>query len=163
MAGILDSYGAGDERRARKIKMLLVSVVGLVVLSGFLYFFFRNYPQQQQAKRFYQLLAAHDYQSAYALWVTTDSARRDYPMDAFMRDWGPPAVEIRKFDILDAESCGNVVIVDADLGAAGQKKLWVKRSTLELSFPPYEQCMQQNRIYDLYRNVKYRLHGRTYK
>jgi len=42
MAGFLDEYGAGDERRARIIKLILVSVVVAAVLSGLLYFLFRN-------------------------------------------------------------------------------------------------------------------------
>jgi hypothetical protein len=162
MAGFLDQYGAGDERRARNIKILVVSVVCLAVLTGLLYFFFRNYRQERQARRFFQLLEAHNYQPAYGMWVSSDSERRGYPLTAFMQDWGPP-VDVHGYRILDAESCGNSVIVDADLGAAGDKKLWVNRNTLELGFPPYDQCPQENRIYDLYRNVKYQLHGRTYK
>jgi len=163
MAGFLDQYGAGDERRARNIKIVVASVLVLAVLSGLLYFFFRNYRQEQQAKRFFQLLAAHDYATAYGLWVSSDSERRGYPMTSFMQDWGPPSVNVRSFDILDAESCGNSVIVDADLGQAGDKKVWVNRATLELGFPPYDECPQQNRIYNFYRNVKYRLHGRAYR
>jgi len=163
MAGFLDEYGAGYDRRARIIKTAVVSVVVLAVLSGLLYFFFHNYRQQQQAKRFFQLLKAHDYPAAYGLWVSSDSERLGYPMNSFLQDWGPSAMEVRSFDILDAESCGNNVIVDADLGPAGDKKVWVNRQSLELGFPPYEQCPQQNRIYDLYRNLKYKLHGRTYK
>jgi hypothetical protein len=162
MAGFLDQYGAGDERRARNIKLIVVSVVVLAVLSGFLYFFFRNYRQEQQAKRFFQLLEARDYPTAYGLWVSSDSERQGYPMAAFLQDWGP-SVNVGSFDILDAESCGNSVIVDADLGQAGDKKVWVNRQTLQLGFPPYDQCPQENRIYDVFRNVKYRLHGRTYK
>lgn len=56
------------------------------------------------------------------------------------------------------------MIVDADLGPGGDKKVWVNRASLELSFPPpYDGCIQQNRIYNFYRDVKYRLRGRTYK
>lgn len=163
MAGFLDEYGAGDERRARIIKMVVVSVAVLAVLSGVLYFFFRNYRQEQQAKRFFQSLEAHNYQAAYDMWAGTEADRRDYPMSSFLRDWGPQAVDVHGFTIMDAESCGNNVIVDTDLGPAGDKKLWVERQTLELSFGPYAQCPQQNRIYSFYRNVKYQLHGRTYK
>ena len=163
MAGFLDNYGAGDERRARNIKIAVVSVAVLAVLSGLLYFFFHNYPQEQQARRFFRLLQAHDYPQAYGLWVASDSDRRGYPMSAFLQDWGPPSMEVRNFSILDAESCGNSVIVDVDLGPAGDKKLWVNRQTLELGFPPWEVCPQQNRIYNFYRNVKYQLRGRTYK
>jgi hypothetical protein len=163
MAGFLDQYGAGDERRARKIKIIIVAAVSLAVLTGLLYFFFHNYPQEQQVKRFYRLLEAHQYEPAYGMWVSSDSERHSYPMKSFLQDWGAPGVEVRNFDILDAESCGNGVIVDADLGQAGEKKVWVNRTTLELGFPPYEVCPQQNRIYNLYRNVKYHLHGRTYQ
>jgi hypothetical protein len=68
-----------------------------------------------------------------------------------------------KFEVLDGESCGSGVIVDADLGAAGDRKLWVESTDLTIGFPPYEQCPQRNRIADFVRNIKYRLHGRTYK
>jgi hypothetical protein len=163
MAGFLDEYGAGDERRARTIKLIAVSVVVAAVLTGLLYFFFRNYRQEQQAKRFFELLQAHNYQAAYDMWVSSDSDRIGYPMISFLQDWGPKAMDVHRFTILDAESCGNSVIVDADVGAAGDRKLWVNRQTLELGFGPYDVCPQQNRIYNLYRNVKYQLHGRTYK
>jgi hypothetical protein len=164
MAGFLDeSYGAGDERRARIIKLVVVSVAIAAVLTGLLYFFFRNYRQEQQAKRFFQLLESHNYQSAYDMWISSDSDRSGYPMSAFMQDWGPGAMDVHSFTVMDAESCGNSVIVDTDLGPAGDKKLWINRHSLVLSFGPYEQCPQQNRIYTFYRNVKYQLHGRTYK
>ena len=163
MAGFLDEYGAGDERRERIVKLILVSVVVVAVLSGLLYFFFRNYRQEQAAKRFFQLLETHNYQAAYDMWVSSDSERVGYPMNEFLKDWGPQAMDLHKFTIMDAESCGNSVIVDTDLGPAGDKKVWINRQTLELGFGPYEQCPQQNRIYSFYRNVKYQLHGRTYK
>jgi hypothetical protein len=163
MAGYLDHYGAGDERRARKIKVAILSVVVLAVLSGLLYFVLHNYSQERQAKRFFERLEAHDYQGAYVLWGCT-AARpcSGYPMKSFMQDWGPP-VNVTGFAILDGESCGNSVIVDVDAGPAGDKKLWVNRNTLELGFPPYDQCPQGNRIYNFFRNVKYHLHGRTYR
>jgi len=164
MAGFLDEYGAGDERRARIVKIVVVSVIGLAILSGLLYFFFRNYRQEQQAKRFFELLQAHNYQAAYDMWVSSDAERNGYPLAAFLQDWGPQTMDVHSFTIMDAESCGNSVIVDADLGPVGDKKVWVNRQSLELSFPPpYEGCIQQNRIYNFYRNVKYRLRGRTYK
>ena len=163
MAGFLDEYGAGDERRARIIKTIAVSVAVLAVLTGLLYFLFRNYRQEQQAKRFFQLLETHNYQAAYDMWALTDSERRAYPMNSFLQDWGPQAMNVRNFTIMDAESCGNAVIIDADLGTAGDRKLWVTRQNLELSFGPADYCQHQNRIYNFYRNVKYQLHGRTYK
>jgi len=163
MAGYLDQYGAGDEKRARKIKLTIVSVVVLAVVSGLLYFFFRNYAEERQAKKFFTYLEQHNYTAAYALWGCTEQHPCDgYPMKSFMQDWGPP-VDVQGFEVLDGESCGNNVIVDVDAGKAGDKKLWVGRSTLDLGFPPYDQCPQGNRIYNLYRDIKYKLHGRAYR
>jgi len=178
MPGYLDQYGAGDERRARNIKIVILSVLALVAASGILYYFLHNYSQERQAKRFFQLLEAHDYKSAYALWGCTDARPcSGYPMDAFLRDWGPP-VAVNGFTVLDGESCGNSVIVDVDAGAAGDRKLWVNRDTLEFSLPPNDKgCVQayvdQNgnlfyqpqhtRIYNWFRNLKYKLHGRKYQ
>jgi hypothetical protein len=163
MAGFLDAYGAGDERRTRIIKLIVVSVIVVAVLSGLFYFFFRNHRQEQQAKRFFHLLEAHNYQAAYDMWVSSDSERSGYPLASFMQDWGPKTMDVHSYTIMDAESCGNSVIVDADVGAAGDRKLWINRQTLELGFGASDVCPQQNPIYKLYRNVKYQLHGRTYK
>ena len=75
MAGYLDQYGAGDERRIKIIKTLVISLVTLVVLGGVAFFVFHNYRQERQVNRFLERLQAKDYQGAYEFWV----ARRDRP------------------------------------------------------------------------------------
>jgi flagellar basal body-associated protein FliL len=58
MAGILEGdYGTGKQRRARVIKIIVVSVLALTVAAGTAYFFFHNYRQEQQVKQFMKLLA----------------------------------------------------------------------------------------------------------
>lgn len=164
MAGYLDQYGAGEEQRERTIKRIVAAVVALAVLAGVLLFFFHDFRQERQAKRFFELLAARNYKDAYALWGCTEAQPcRDYTMSDFMQDWGPQSVPPGDFKVLDAESCGSGVIVDVDAGKAGDKKLWVERDNLALAFPPFPQCPQRNRITDFLRDIKYRLHGRTYK
>ena len=80
-------------------------------------------------------------------------------------DWGPQAVPTGVFQVLDGESCGSGVIVDIDAGKAGDKRLWVERKDGSLSFPPpgMERCPQGNRIYDFFRDLRYRMHGRTFQ
>jgi hypothetical protein len=164
MAGYLDQYGAGDEQRAKIIKRIVLTATALAALTGVLLWVFHNFGEQRQVKRFLALLNAGDYKGAYALWGCTDANPcRDYPMTAFMEDWGPQAVPLGKFEVLDAESCGSGAIVDTDLGGAGDRKLWVESKDKTLGFPPYERCPQRNRIADFVRNLKYRLHGRTYQ
>ncbi len=53
MAGYFDQYGAGEERRLRIIKILAVSVMALLLATGLSLFFFHNYRQEQQVKRFH--------------------------------------------------------------------------------------------------------------
>ena len=178
MAGLLEGdYGAAEERRARVIKIIVVSVLALTVIAGTVYFFFHNYRQEQQVKQFMKLLEACDYQGAYNRWTGSDSDRARYPMSDFMRDWGPP-VDVSGYAILDSESCDKSVIVDVDAGHAGDRKVWVNRAGLAMSFPPNEAgCVQtlvdgrgnllyrykHNKIYEWFRNVRYRLRGRTYQ
>jgi hypothetical protein len=142
MAGYLDQYGAGEERREKSIKYLVLSVVTLAILGGILFFIFHNYQQERQVKRFFSLLEAHDYQSAYNLWVRTDSDRRGYPFDAFMRDWGPRGghPDVSNFRIAKSRSCGSGVILTVDFGNNQEEKLWVQRDDLTIGFSPLPGC-----------------------
>lgn len=161
MAGYLENYGAGDERREKIFKLTVISLVVLLVAGGILWVFFHNYPEERQARRFFDLLKAGDYKAAYALWGCTDAAPcRDYAMPEFMKDWGPSQGQFTDVDVLDAESCGSGVIVEVDARPGGEKKLWVERKSLVLGFPPFERCPQGNRIHDWWRNIRFRLQGR---
>ena len=161
MAGYLENYGAGDERREKITKTVVVAVLAVLVVSALVYVFFRNYPEERQAKRFFELLRSQNYRAAYALWgCTDDKPCRDYVMTEFMKDWGPAEAPVGDVEVLDAESCGSGVIVQVDAGKAGEKKLWVERDSHILAFPPFERCPQGNRIHDFWRNIRFRLHGR---
>ena len=161
MAGYLDNYGAGEERREKITKRIAISVLALLAIGGIVYVTFHNYPEEHQAKRFFDFLKQREYQSAYALWgCTIAKPCRDYPFTEFMKDWSAEVAPVNDADVLDGESCGSGVIVDVDAGKAGDKKLWVERSTRILGFPPYERCPQGNRIHDFWRNIRYRLRGR---
>jgi len=163
MAGYLDQYGVVEERREKIIKRVVIWLLALLAAGGLLYAFFHNYPEERQARRFFDLLEKRDYHAAYVLWGCTDAnakACSDYPFAEFMKDWGPEVSPVNSADVLDGESCGSGVIVEVDAGRAGDKKLWVERDTHILGFPPFERCPEGNRIHDFFRNVRYRLHGR---
>jgi hypothetical protein len=161
MAGYLENYGAGEERREKITKTAVISVLAALLVALLAYAVFHNYPEEREAKRFFELLQAKDYKAAYALWGCTEAKPcRDYAMPEFMKDWGPAQAPVSSIDVLDTESCGSGVIVDVDAGKAGDKKLWVERDSRILSFPPFERCPQGNRIHDFWRNIRYRIHGR---
>jgi len=143
MAGYLDQYGAGDERREKVRKRLLLSLLILVVAGGTLYFFFKNYRQERQVRQLFELLANKDYKSAYRLWgCTEDKPCRDYPFDKFMEDWGPASArkDVAGAHIAKSRSCGSGVIMTVNFGNAQEEKLWVERKDLTIGFSPYPGC-----------------------
>jgi hypothetical protein len=145
MAGYLDHYGAGEERRERRIKRLVLTAVTVVIAAGVLFFIFKNYRQERQVNRFFDLLAHRDYQAAYALWGCTPvSPCRDYQFTAFMQDWGPQSehADPKSFHIAKTRSCGSGVIVTVDSKGPNkhEDKLWVQRDDLSIGFSPLPGC-----------------------
>ncbi len=169
MSGYLDTYGAGEEKRERVVHALLRwgSLALLIAFVLFIVFHYviPNRSEQASVKRFFALLAAKDYKQAYAMWGCTDqNPCRDYPMERFLEDWGPQAIPNPTAEVLDGESCGSGVIVDVDVSKVGDKRLWVEPGGA-IGYPPpgMERCPQGNRIYDFFRNLRYKMRGRTYR
>jgi len=140
MAGYLDTYGAGEERREKIIKIVVLSIIGVVVIGGPLLFIFHNYRQEGQVKQFFRLLEQHNYQAAYALWGCTDkNPCTGYPMASFLEDWGPQK-DVSKPRITRSRSCGSGVILTVDMDKGRQEKLWVQRDDLTIGFSPFPGC-----------------------
>ena len=141
MAGYLDQYGAGDERRIKIFKIIALTVAAIIVIGGPLYFIFHNYRQEQQVKKFFALLEAHDYKDAYALWgCTAAKPCEGYPMSSFMEDWGPQKANPTNMHIARSRSCGSGVILTVDFDKNREEKLWVQRDDLTIGFSPLPGC-----------------------
>ena len=139
MAGYLDQYGAGDERREKIIKAIVFSLIAVVVIGGPLLFIFHNYRQESQVKKFFRALEGRDYKSAYAIWGCTDAKPcKAYPMADFLRDWGNR--DVSRFHIARSRSCGSGVILTVDFGKDQEEKLWVERGDLSIGFSPFPGC-----------------------
>lgn len=140
MAGYLDTYGAGDERREKIVKIIVCSLLGLILVGGPLLFIFYDYQEEHQVKRFFQLLGAHDYQAAYAVWGCTQAKPcSGYPMSAFLEDWGPKQ-DVSHARIVRSRSCGSGVILTVDIDTNRQERLWVQRNDLSIAFSPFPGC-----------------------
>jgi hypothetical protein len=143
MAGYLDQYGAGEERRGKIIKTVVISLVLLVVVGGSLLFIFHNFREERQVKEFISLVGNHDYKAAYALFGCTDAKPcRYYPFEKFMEDWGPASgrTGFESARIVRSRSCGSGVLMTVDYGKNQQEKLWVERQDMSIGFPPVQGC-----------------------
>jgi len=162
MPGYLDQYGAGDEQREKRNKLLFIGG-GAVLVLLFLWFFFfvwdkteivraepvarlaqvlRNHRQEGRVKAFVGLVQHQDYQAAYAMWGCTEAKPcKDYPLTSFMQDWGPGGTRnLNSFAIPKSRSCGTGVIVTVDFGRGQKDALWVQRSDLTIGFSPFPDC-----------------------
>jgi len=143
MAGYLDQYGAGEERRGKIIKTVVIAVVLLLLVGGALLFVFHNFREERQVKQFFSLLGSHDYKAAYALFGCTDAKPcRYYPFEKFLEDWGPNSGHsgFEAARITRSRSCGSGVLLTVDYGNNQQQKLWVERQDMSIGFPPVQGC-----------------------
>ena len=142
MAGYLDQYGAGDERRAKIIKRSILAVV--VVLVGVLlpWYLFQNHGEERRVKDFLDLLRKHDYQAAYLTWGCGEpKACSGYPYDRFLEDWGDKSsADPRQLHIEDSESCGEGVMLSVRANRDRRDTLWVEKSSKIISFAPTPVC-----------------------
>ena len=137
MAGYLDQYGEGDERRAKIFKILIATVLTVLIGGGTLFFVFHNHRQESQVGHFFELLQKKDYPAAWKLWGTST-----YAMKEFMADWGPQSghADVSGYRISRSRSCGTGVILTVDFEKGQQEKLWVQREDLVIGFSPWPGC-----------------------
>jgi hypothetical protein len=143
VAGYLDSYGAGEERREKIRRSIALAVLAALVLGGVLYFLFRNWREDRQARLFLGLLVRQQYPAAYQLWgCSVERPCRDYAYDKFMEDWGPknPRGDIQAARIVKTRSCATGVIYTLEYGPQEPLLLWVDRKDQALAFAPWPSC-----------------------
>jgi hypothetical protein len=143
MAGFLDAYGASDERRERRVKRVVISVLVAGLLGAFGYFYFRTWPAERVVKSFLASLAKQDFQSAYQIWgCTPDKPCRYYTSDNFIEDWGPSSPHSNgaaaKIELIDW--CDSEVVFDIAYPGAPMVALSVERETGKISFAAWERC-----------------------
>lgn len=144
MGGILDpSYGVAEERRSKLVKQILLWGVITLVVATVLYFWLRNYRQEQTVKQFFSLLKEQKYQDAYAMWgCTQDHPCKYYSPSAFNDDWGPasPFADVSAIKIEHEDNCGSGVVFDLESPKAQPTGLFVAKGTETLSFAPGPRC-----------------------
>lgn len=142
MAGYLDQYGAGDERRAAIIKGTIYVIVGLIVFVALPWYLFKNHAYEGRVRTFFDLLRKHDYASAYKTWGCGEPKACDgYPYNRFLEDWGDKSsADPNALRITDSESCGSGVMLTVRASRDRQETLWVEKSTGVISYAPQPVC-----------------------
>jgi len=143
MAGYLEGYGAGEERREKTIRWIILSVVLLAVIAIAGYYQFRNYREEKQIGAFLELLKRQDYKAAYALWGCTDAHPcPQYALDKFLEDWGPksPHANIAAAKLAKTKSCDTGIIQFIEFPGNDEVQLWVERRDKVLGFAPWPVC-----------------------
>jgi hypothetical protein len=147
MASYLEAYGAAEQHRARIMGVVKISsiILGCALVIGLiLYGVFKNHGEEQRAKTFLGLLAAHNYAAAYAMWGCTEAHPCPaYPFAKFQEDWGPKSEHagetVARIGL--SQSCGSGVLIRLDYKAAEEPvSLWVERDSGVISFAPWPEC-----------------------
>ncbi|MCC6392010.1 MAG: hypothetical protein IT167_15530 [Bryobacterales bacterium] len=145
MPGYLEGYGAGEEQRERKIRWIVLSLLGALLIGATLYFTFRDYPSERKLNQFLDALRRQDYKTAYSYWgCSVEVPCRDYPYDKFLEDWGPKGVNAKfsNSGLGDSERCGTGFMAALNSGN-DEVSLWVERNTGVLSYAPWQQCPEK--------------------
>ena len=123
-----------NPKTERLKKQLLIGIPLALLLAGYLYYEFKNYPEERAVSQFLAALEQKDYQRAYQLWKPS----KYYSFENFSQDWGPQGVQgaITDFDITNSRARGSGVLVYVRLNGQKDISLWVETSDKSLSFPP---------------------------
>jgi len=83
-----------DDAGARRRKVRVVSIVGILLVLGFIVYQFRFWPEQRLVDHFFAALQKQDYETAYGLYMADPGWKQHpqqhsmYSYGEFYRDWG---------------------------------------------------------------------------
>jgi hypothetical protein len=137
-----------DEARDRRRRNRIVIAIIVVLLTAWIAYHFRYYPERRVAARFFEALQKQQFETAYAIWQNDpDWKQHKYPnygYSDFYRDWGPGGEwgVIKNFSIDCSLAPGSGVIVQVTVNARSEHAyVWVQKSDKTMSFSPSEiQC-----------------------
>lgn len=144
MSEFLVNYGAGEERRNKRIVRAVLVFLIAVVVATFAYFWLRNRSEQAKLDGFRQVLASKDYAAAYRYWgCTPQTPCPNYPYEKFLEDWGEKSghTDLAKLEVVRQVTC------KAGFGQSWKfgddtVHLWVVREDQAMSYDPWPNWRQ---------------------
>ena len=138
-----------DPQKERKTRVRIISAIVALLVLAFLGWWFRYWPEERVADRFFDALQHQNYEAAYGIWMHDPEWRqhRDrypkYPYNEFYRDWGPGGewglIKSHKVYAVGAPpGGGSGVVVDVTVNDRAERaRVWVEKSDKTMSFSPY--------------------------
>ena len=143
MGTYLQQYGAGEERRNRIIKWIIISCIVAAIVALIAYVIFHNYPEKQVANHFLADVNNRNYSAAYRDWgCTTEHPCPSYNYTRFLQDWGPNKNIIPPWRIQSVDSCKSFLTVNVQAQGSELQSLAIERSNNGLSFAPAPECQE---------------------
>ncbi len=139
-----------DAEKARKRRMRIISAIAILLVVLALGWWFRYWPYEHIAGKFFDALQKQDYKTAYGIWMHDPQWQQHaerypkYPFNEFYKDWGPGGEWglIKTAKVYGASTCpggGTGVVVDVIVNDRTEHaQVWVERSDHTLSYPPCE-------------------------
>lgn len=138
-----------DPKRSKRKKWIIVGVVVAALLAVFLWFQFRNWPEERVVNHFFQALEARDYEKAYGIWMADPEWKQHpgqhprYRYGDFYLDWGPGG----EYGLINSHhidgtanpkrGSGVVVVVTVNERVEPKSRLWVEKSDKTMSYSPF--------------------------
>lgn len=135
----LGGYAGRGVLAERIVKIVLVTVAVAALLVPVYYVFFRNWREELQAKRFFELLMEERFDEAYSMWgCSVEEPCRYYPYDEFLEDWGPdaPYGELTTYALGRSYTQSNGVILRYTINGGDAPPLWIELSPVKINFAP---------------------------
>lgn len=138
-----------DPEKHRKHQAKIILVVTVMLVLGALAWWFRFWPEERIANRFFDALQRQEYETAYAVWMNDSQWKQHperyprYPFNEFYRDWGPGGewglIKSHKiYAVGSPPGGGSGVIVDMTVNdRATPARVWIEKSDKTMSFSPY--------------------------
>jgi|SRR5580698_6417916 hypothetical protein len=139
-----------DEEKARKRKIRIILAIVFVFVVAGVWWWFRFWPEEHVAGRFFDALRQQQFESAYSIWMRDPDWKQHqeryarYPFSEFYRDWGPGGEWglIKTAKVYGASSCpqgGSGIVVDVVVNDRVQHaQVWVEKADKTMSYPPCE-------------------------
>ena len=138
-------YDPGPSRRRR----IRIGVgVFLLLLTSFLVWLYRYWPEEHVVDKFFTSIQSKDYDTAYGIWMNDPTWKQHpqqhpkYPFNEFYTDWGPGGEWglVKTHKIRASGECrggGSGIVVEVIVNdRVMPARVWVEKSDKTLSYPP---------------------------